>query len=288
MSALETVSPEAPPSIRVRNIAFGPTAGAARHWLGGDAFASAFFNALSVTFPQGERFFMDSVRRYKSELPPELAAQAAAFVTQEAIHTREHIAFNRQVADHGYDVAALEERTRQRLAVARGRPERIQLAVTIALEHFTAILAHALLSNPRYLDGADESAKALWCWHAIEEIEHKAVAFDTFMAVHAKRPPVLRWLRRCATMLLATLILADVVGRNMRDLLAQDGVTGWKAWRGSMRYLWLQPGVLRGIGGLYLSYFKPGFHPWKHDDRALIDSVDRQLRAAYPLAEERA
>ncbi len=230
---------------------------------------------------------MDSVRRYKNELAPELAAQAAAFVTQEAIHTREHIAFNRQVADHGYDVAALEERTRQRLAIARSRPHRIQLAVTIALEHFTAILAHALLTNPHYLDGADASAKALWRWHAIEEIEHKAVAFDTFMAMHAKTPGVLRWLRRCATMLLATIILTDVVGRNMRDLLRQDGIAGWTAWRGAMRYLWVRPGVLRRLGGLYLSYFRPGFHPWAHDDSALITSVDQQLRAAYPSAGER-
>src|SRR5690606_12423032 len=153
------------------------------------------------------------------------------------------------------------------------------------LEHFTAILAHALLTRPHLLDGANDEAKALWRWHAIEEIEHKAVAFDAFLAVHAKSSPFQRWMRRCLTMILASVILCDVVGRNMRDLLAQDGVTGWRAWSGAMRYLWLKPGALRPVVGLYFSYFRPGFHPWSHDDRDLIEETDRDLRAAYALAE---
>jgi uncharacterized protein len=270
------------PEIHVRNISFGHVA-QKRPWLNNDPVASAFFNALSLTFPQGERFFMDSVRRYKAQLPPALAAQAQAFVTQEALHTREHVAFNRQVAEQGYDVDALEARTRSRLAIARSRPHHVQLAVTIALEHFTAILAHALLTNDRHLDGANNEAKALWRWHAIEEIEHKAVAFDTFRSVHEKTHPLIRWQIRCWTMILATMILCDVIGRNMADLLKQDGVTGWRAWSGAMRYLWFKPGVIPQISGLYLSYFKPGFHPWSHDDRALIQNVDRDLRGAYQL-----
>lgn len=278
----------AQPDIIVRNISFSPRFEPAQPWLGGDPIASAFFNALSVTFPQGERFFMDSVRRYKSELPPALAAQASAFVTQEALHTREHVAFNQQVAAQGYNVTALEERTRQRLAIARARPHRIQLAVTMALEHFTAILAHTLLVRPDYLDGASDEARAMWRWHAIEEIEHKAVAFDVFQAVHAKTPAPFRWLRRCISMIAATTILIGVIGDNMRDLLRQDGIRGFDAWRRSMYYLWLKPGPIPQIGALYFMYFRPGFHPWSHDDRHLIAETDASLRAAYALAESAA
>jgi predicted metal-dependent hydrolase len=271
------------PDIRVRNISFGANAVPSRWWLGGDPFASAFYNALSVTFPQGERFFMDSVRRFKGELPPGLAAEAQAFITQEALHTREHIAFNRLVTDQGYDITALEHRTRRRLNLGRRCSARLQVAITMALEHFTAILAHALLANPAHLEGASDEAKALWRWHAMEEIEHKAVAFDTFLAVHKRFPAPLRWLRRCFVMIVGTLFLIESVSANMRHLLAQDGIKGFRALRGAMHYLWVKPGMLREVGALYLSFFRPGFHPWSHDDRALIQDTDRDLRDLYAV-----
>jgi predicted metal-dependent hydrolase len=216
-------------------------------------------------------------------LPAELATEAQAFVTQEAMHTREHLAFNRLVTDQGYDIAALEERTRRRLNLARRCSPRLQVAITMALEHFTAILAHALLVNPAHLEGASDEAKALWRWHAIEEIEHKAVAFDTFLAVHRRFPAPLRWLRRCFVMTVSTLILVESIAANMRHLLAQDGIKGFRALRGAMRYLWVKPGMLREIGGLYFSFFRPGFHPWSHDDRALIQGAERGLRDVYAV-----
>ena len=272
------------PMITVRDIKFGPKTVTSPWWLGGDPFGTAFFNALSVTFPQGERFFMESVRRFKAELPEKLAAEAGAFITQEAMHTREHVAFNRLVREQGHDVEAVEARTRRRLAIARARAPRVQLAVTMALEHFTAILAHALLARPGHLDGASAEAQALWRWHAIEEIEHKAVAFDTYMAVDRKTPALLRWLRRSIVMLVSTIILIDVVGSNMRDLLAQDGIKGWRAFRETVRYVFVRPGIARQVAGLYLSYFRPGFHPWAHDDRALVEDAEHALRTLHPEA----
>jgi predicted metal-dependent hydrolase len=269
--------------IRPRNIAFRGLS-QRRPWLDGDPVATALFNALSATFPQGERFFMDSVRRYRGAVEGVLAEQVAAFIAQEALHTREHVGFNRQLADQGYDIVRLEARTQRRLDFARTRPPLLQLGVTIALEHFTAILAHELLADRRHLDGADPEATALWRWHAIEEIEHKAVAFDTFMvaARAAGRPAPVRWLIRFWTMVLVTLLLFGVIGANMADLLRQDGVRGWKAWGGGMRLLWLRPGLLRRIALPYLDYFRPGFHPWDTDDRALTRQAERELATAYP------
>lgn len=269
-------------TIRPRNIAFGALPKGSNWWLGGDPIATAFYNALSVTFPQGERFFMDAVRRYRGEVDGKLAEQVTAFITQEAMHTREHVAFNRQVADHGYDVAALEARTRQRLDFARTRTPRLQLGATIALEHFTAVLANALLSDPRHLEGAAPEARNLWRWHAIEEIEHKSVAFDTFMAVTKDISGFRRWHIRVWTMIIATLILYSVVRDNMRDLLAKDGIGGWRATRGTLALLWRRPGMLRQALGPYLSYFAPGFHPWLHDDRGLIRAAEQDLALAYP------
>ena len=271
-------------TISPRNIAFGELDKGDRWWLGGDPIATAFYNALSVTFPQGERFFMDAVRRYRDQVDGKLAEQVGAFVTQEALHTREHVAFNRQVSGQGYDVAALETRTRGRLDFARSRHPRLQLGATIALEHFTAVLAHALLSDPRHLKDADPEARNLWRWHAIEEIEHKSVAYDTFMAVTKDITAFRRWHIRVWTMIMATLILYSVISQNMRDLLAHDGVRGWRAWSGTMKLLWRKPGMLSQALGPYLAYFAPGFHPWDHDDRALIRSAEQELAAAYPAA----
>lgn len=270
-------------SIRPRNIAFFREGRSDRWWLGGDPIATAFYNALSVTFPQGERFFMDAVRRYRDEATGELADQIGAFITQEALHTREHVAFNRLVADHGYDVAGMEDRTRKALTFARSRPPLLQLGATIALEHFTAILANALLADPRHLEGAEPAVAALWRWHAIEEIEHKAVAFDTFRLAARKHTGLRRWHMRFWTMMIATLLLFRVVGGNMGDILRQDGVTGWRAFSATVRLLWVRPGLLRQIAGAYLSYFRPGFHPWSHDDRNLIEAAGRTLQTDYPL-----
>lgn len=271
-------------AITPRDLTFEKLASNDRWWLGGDPIATSFYNALSVTFPQGERFFMDAVRRYRGSTDGTLAEQVTAFLTQEALHTREHVSFNRQVAGQGYDIARLEARTRRRLDFARSRHPRLQLGATIALEHFTALLAHALLSDPRHLAGAAPHARDLWRWHAIEEIEHKSVAFDTFMAATRDLSAFRRWHIRVWTMVMATLILHAVVSRNMRDLLEHDGLSGGRVRGRTMAYLWTRPGLLSQVLIPYLAYYRPGFHPWDNDDRALIRAAERTLAASIASA----
>src|SRR5476651_792921 len=93
--------------IQPRDLSFGRETAGERWWLAGDPVATAFYNALSSTFPLGERFFMDSVRRFRDDVPPAQKPHIAAFLAQEAMHTREHIVFNKQMADHGYDTGAM-------------------------------------------------------------------------------------------------------------------------------------------------------------------------------------
>lgn len=268
--------------IQPRDMAFGREASCARWWLGGDPIGTAFYNALSVTFPLGERFFMDSVRHYRGVAPPALKSQIAAFLAQEAMHTREHIFFNKQVAAHGFDVAAMEQRTRRRLDFARTRPPLQQLGATVALEHFTAILAHALLADPRHLEGASAEAKAMWRWHAIEEVEHKAVAYDTYILAAAGLPAWRRWTLRSMTMLAATQLLFATVGSNISDIFTSDGINTGKSWRKLFSFMLVRPGMLRQVLGSYFSYFLPGFHPWQHDNRILMQDAERSLAQLYP------
>jgi predicted metal-dependent hydrolase len=144
----------------------------------------------------------------------------------------------------------------------------------MALEHFTAILAHQLLANPKHLEGADPVVADLWRWHAVEEIEHKGVAYDTWLHATRDWSRWKRWKVKAKVMLYVTRnFLVDRTAGAL-ELMRQDGVTGLRAWWLLMTYLWVRPGMFRKIGGAWLSFFMPGFHPWKVDDRHLLRAYD--------------
>ena len=143
-------------SIMPRDRRFGRETATPRLWHGGRVEATAIYNALSTTFPAGETFFVESVRAFRHEAPPKLAEEIKGFTTQEAIHSREHAAFNKRAKNSGYDLSKLEQRVEWRLSITRAKPPIVSLAATMALEHFTAILAHQLLANPRHLAGAEQ------------------------------------------------------------------------------------------------------------------------------------
>ena len=258
-------------AITPRNLRFGRDEVRGRWWLGGDAVATAWHNALSASFPAGEAFFIETVRRFRDQVPAELAAQIDQFVKQESHHTREHVAFNRQVTGAGYDIAAIDKRIADSLVQARTTHPVAQLLVTVSLEHFTAIFAHAMLARAgEQFDGASAETRAMWIWHAIEEIEHKGVAFDTYMHITRSLKPAKRWAIRS---LVFFRVSRNFIANRVNDalaLLAQDGITGWRAKARLWWYLLGTPGVLRQVALPWASYFRPGFHPWDHDDRALI------------------
>jgi uncharacterized protein len=264
-------------TITPRDRRFGRGEATERWWMGGDPYATALYNALSATFPKGEAFFVESVRQFREGADPKLAAEIKAFVTQEVMHTREHVAFNKRAHDAGYDLKPLEDRVDWRLAFVRSKPPIASLAATMALEHFTAILAHELLRDPRHLQGADPASQALWRWHAIEEIEHKGVAYDTWL--HATRGWTRwkRWSVKAKVMLFVTRNFLVDRTRGALELLRQDGITGPKAWAKLFWVAFGRPGMFRKVFAAWASYFMPGFHPWNHDDRALIADAERQL-----------
>ena len=261
-------------TITPRDRRFGREVATPRLWHGGRVEATAIYNALSSTFPIGEAYFVESVRAVRHGAPPKLAGEIKAFTTQEAIHSREHDAFNKRAADAGYDLSKLEQRVEERLAVARARGPFANVAATMALEHFTAILAHQLLADPSHLAGADKDTADLWRWHACEEIEHKGVAYDTWLFATRDWPRFKRWKVKARVMLYVTRnFLVDRTAGAL-ELMRQDGVTGLKAWRLLLAYLWVRPGMFRKIAGAWLKYFLPGFHPWNEDDRHLLAAYD--------------
>jgi len=257
-------------SITPRDRRFGREAAAPRLWHGGRVEATAIYNALSTTFPAGEAFFVESVRAFREGAPPKLAEEIKAFTTQEAIHSREHDAFNKRASQSGYDLSKLEAQVEKRLAVTRDKPPIVSLAATMALEHFTAILAHELLADPRHLKGAEKETADLWRWHAVEEIEHKGVAYDTWLHATRHWPRRKRWNVKAKVMLYVTRNFVVDRTAGALELMRQDGVTGLNAWVRLLTYLWLRPGMFRKIAGAWLKFFLPGFHPWNEDDRELL------------------
>ena len=270
--------------ITIRDERFGRDVMQQRWWLDNDPVATAFYNALSVTFPKGEAFFIESVKAFREGTPQRLNDEIRAFVKQEINHTREHVAFNRRVTDAGYDVSDLEEKVDEALALTKGRPEIANLASTMALEHFTAIIAQQLLANPRHLAGAEPEASAMWRWHASEEIEHKGVAYDTWLHATRDWSRWQRWKVKSLVMLVVTKEFYKNRAKGMLELLRQDGLTGPKVWAKLFWYAFGRPGMARKILGAWVSFFMPGFHPWNHDDRALIKLADSDYRDAVTPA----
>ena len=267
-------------TITPRDRRFGRDLAQKRWWLNGDPIGSAFHTALSITFPRGEAFFVESVKAHRDGTPPKLAAEIRAFITQEVMHSREHVSFNKRVSDAGYKIDHLEQVVIDTLALTKGRPEILNLAVTMALEHYTAMMAHQMLRDDRYFAEADAEDRAMWRWHAVEEIEHKGVAYDTWL--HATRDWTRgkRWRVKTIMMLIVTQRFWTKRWAGTLDLLSQDGITGWKAKARLAWYLVGTPGVLRRLFLPWAAFFLPGFHPWNHDDRALIGKYDSDFAAA--------
>jgi predicted metal-dependent hydrolase len=277
---MPTAATPADLTITSRNLNVARDAVNPRWWHGGDPVATAFFNSLSATFPQGETFFIEAVRRFRDQADPHLQEQIAEFVQQEAMHTREHIAFNRLIKDAGYDMAPMDAYTRHRIGIARARPPLVQLAATVALEHFTAIMAHSLLTQIDPLHGAPPDVVKLWQWHAIEEIEHKGVAFDTYLNATREMSGLRRYAIRCQVMLLISFQFWRSILWHMANFFRQDGINTPRTWWRALRFLLVKPGMVRRIARPYLSFYRRDFHPWRHDDRALIADVERQLQAS--------
>jgi predicted metal-dependent hydrolase len=136
-------------------------------------------------------------------------------------------------------------------------------------------MGHTVLADPRLLAGADPEMAALWRWHAAEENEHKAVAFDVYQRAGGT------YLERTATMVAATVVFWTLVTIQQVRLMHADGcLFSFGEWRSLFWFLWIEPGALRRIVGKYFHYYRPGFHPWQLDDRAHLDAWRAQFARA--------
>ena len=262
------------------------------YWMNGSAGLTHFMTGLSALFPAGEKLFIDSVRavRHYPEIKDNEALQKeiSAFIGQEAMHTQEHVGFNQSAQKYGHDVGSLEQHTDWLIQSARKvfgkvvKPfgmtqEMVDLTATTALEHFTATIASELLRNPHIQElMTDETMKYLWLWHAIEENEHKAVAYDVYEEVFGRGLKSYA-LRNTALVVAMGLILLEQ-SSFVYKLLKADNKVNMKELGSIYKYAYSpSKGIIAGMVKEMLMYFKPGFHPNDLDTKELLETWKAKL-----------
>lgn len=255
------------------------------NWHSNSLFVTAWFNAMSLLFPLGEKFFIDSVVHYADDIEdPRLTEEIAAFRAQEATHRVQHQRFNEMLCKlRGYDLDRFEMNERERMAWAyRELSPRRRLAGTVANEHLTAIMAHDMLTHDDILAGADPAIAQLWKWHGVEETEHKAVAFDVFLAVGGTVA------ERRQALLLNTFFFFKDTFRNVCIMLQHEGkLWSVREWTRGFKYLLVKPGILRRVFPAWLRFLRARFHPWHQDNRYLITAWNQSQQPGNESIPER-
>lgn len=255
--------------IKVRNRQFNLEQQLEGDWLDGDAFKTAFFNSMSMSFPIGEKSFIDSVRAYSDEIKdPKLKKEMSGFFGQEGMHRREHQKYNELLcAKRGYNLEKLESGWAKRVSQLNKRGTKLMvLGGTVAAEHFTAILAEKLLQGWLFNDVPKEM-KDMWLWHASEELEHKSVAFDVYQSVGGSYK-----MRKFMLRLFTLHFLMDIMASTFSMLRQNKQLWKWNTLKSGTKFIFGKGGLVRTLWPQYKSFYKKDFHPWNNDNRELLEN----------------
>ncbi len=248
-----------------------------RHWVSGDPVATAFFNSLSISFPHAEIYMIDSLKPWRAHVSDSMRKEINLFIQQELNHSREHVAFNRGMIEAGFEFQPVEKDIIKLVKELNMRSDLERLQMTICMEHLTAIISSELLSDDRHLARAESELHKLWIWHATEEIEHKAVAYNVWLEATKDWSDLRRWASRC---LYFTIISYRFFSNRLSAqiyLLQQDGYSKSAAFFAMMRYGLRKDGLLRRLAKPWAAFYKVNFHPWSVDDRHLIAAGESQF-----------
>lgn len=242
-----------------------------RYWFGGDPFLTRMFDALSLTFPDGERYFIQSVRLFRDQIKdPDLQKRVADFIRQEAQHGIAHDKMNNLMREQGMPVDQFIQRLNYMMNYdLKNRSPEYNIAVTAAAEHLTALMAETFYGQKDTLRNAHPFVRAMFAWHAIEEMEHRDVAFDVMKDV-AKTP---EWLRQY-TLLITTFLMFGFTIYRANVMLKDDGFSPLQRLQMNIRGLpWFFgiKGTLTRMGKQYRDWFKKDFHPSQHPVIAQYD-----------------
>ncbi|MCH8178375.1 MAG: metal-dependent hydrolase [Proteobacteria bacterium] len=256
------------PIVPRERLQFGLDGDIPKHWFGGDPFKTRFWDALSLIFPPGEKYFMNCVRDWREQISdPQLLQDIKDFNRQEAQHSLVHRQDNDRLRKQGVDVDRLSDMVDTMLNgdYRRRYSPGYNIAITSALEHFTSIIAHSLFDKRDVMKEADHRVRAMYAWHAIEEVEHKGVAYDV-MVDYAK----VGYVGRVWGLVHASVMFPMTIFRVQRQLMIHDGFSLSQRLKLMAKGLWwlLKPGgVLAPMYRHYITYYKPGYHPWQEAEQ---------------------
>jgi predicted metal-dependent hydrolase len=259
-----------PEHIRPRRTAFSFPTSIAKHWLGGSPVRSHFFNAINLFVVSFEDFM---ARVMRTQLPhlknADFARQIRGFMGQESTHSFVHAKYLQNMRDQGYQIDGYLKAAEHIFSVwfERRLGTRVSVAMIAGFEHLTALLAEIMLSSQLVRD-AEPAMKELWEWHAAEEIEHKALAFELLKATSGA------YGLRLLGAALGGLVVAGFIGVGMGMLLRQEGLLWRKRTWADLKSLLFGPARLatRAVS-IFFEYFRPGFHPNQRDTYALAEEV---------------
>jgi len=265
-------TPTAMPIVPRQGPDFGLSGDIPRFWFGGDPFKTRFFDANSLLTPVGERYFINCVRDYREQVgDPAQAEDLRNFVYQEGQHSIVHTRFNQLLRDQGVDTAAIEGRAQRWFErYRRWLSPRLNLALTAAYEHFTTINALAYAPSIALMETAEPRVLAMFLWHGVEEVEHRAVAFELARSI-AGVGTLSRILALLYLQTAYVLQLTDTVNHMLR-------VDGYgfgqrlRLWARGLRWLYGPGGFYRPLLREYLAWYRPGYHP------AAIPTPERHRR----------
>jgi len=241
-------------------------------WHSNDIVITQFFTGLQATFPEGERFFIDAARdvrdKHKEQLSPELIEQVQLFIQQEAYHGRTHDDWAKALIKLGFTrMKDFDDELRQlRINAKKDVPAMVRLSITSAVEHYTASLAHLFLRKQEYIDGASTPFKHVFLYHALEEVEHKAVCFDLYQTAGGK------YFLRIFGLLVASLDIAYQARQRHIYLLKKSGEWTFKNRLKAFKFVWGFDGIVMNLIPYTLRYLNPNFHPWDSDERIALDN----------------
>lgn len=246
-----------------------------KYWFLDNAFLTRYMDGMASLFPDGEMFFVNSVRAVRDEVTDEaLQKEISAFIGQEAMHAKAHREFDAYLAQTGLPIHECEQVAVRLLGLVKPlKSKKLELAVTAALEHFTATWAQRLLTHqPSRERMLAPEMRRLFTWHAVEESEHKTVAFDVYKAVGGDYPT------RVVAMALAMAILPAALAYIELKLLRHDRqLLNLKGWAKGLWYMFGPTGFFTPTIPLLFDYFRPGFHPNDHDAGEALEARKQEL-----------
>jgi predicted metal-dependent hydrolase len=256
--------------IPVRKLEVDFSQGFPRYWHSNDPYKSSLFNTFSMIFPATEEHIISLAREFIPDIEAagktELLSATQAFIGQEATHRYVHQQYNAQLARQGYR-NLVERAINWRVRVLSRLSRTTRMALIAGFEHFTGLLGDGVLRYPEWLEGVDEPMAAVWRWHAGEENEHKAVAFDLYHFAGGG------YWRRILTYIYASLVLlADINWQTALSLAKDRKLLCFSTWRSALCFWLTKPGIFWHILPLWLQYLSPRFHPWQYDNRNLLEA----------------